>query len=107
MIKKVLMTSCLLIMSMASHAGLISHYGYERESGSNIVVGGGLEWLMWGVTAGMSASSALTIHAGWRLATSAEMVSLFNTFQFGKDDWVTQSVYRVVIYLQITTVQTC
>lgn len=89
MLKYILTISCLLLTSMASQAGLISHYGYERENGSSIVKGGGLEWLMWDVTKGMTIHSALDeyAYAGWDLATNAQMATLFNAFQFGKTDW--------------------
>ena len=72
---------------MASQAALISHYGYERDSASNIVKGAGLEWLMWDVTKGQSISQALTNFSGWRLVTNVEMAKLFNAFEFGKTDW--------------------
>ena len=90
MIKKVLMASCLLLMSIASHASLISHLGYERAAGSNYVTGGGLEWLMWDVTKGMSINAARDKYAleGWTLASNRQMADLFNAFQFGKTDWV-------------------
>lgn len=87
--KKVLLAACLIFTSMASQAALISHYGYERESTSNIVKGGGLEWLMWDVTKGMSIESALLQHSadGWTLATNNNIADLFNSFKFGKTDW--------------------
>lgn len=89
MLKKILLASCLLITAMASQASVISHHGYERDSSSNIVKGGGLEWLMWDVTKGMSVNQALAAYAdaGWQLATNDMMASLFNTFVFGKDNW--------------------
>lgn len=89
MFKKILLATCLLVTSMASQAALISHYGYERDSTSNIVKGGGLEWLMWDVTKGLSINSALDKYAdaGWSLATSSQMAALFNSFNFGKSDW--------------------
>lgn len=89
MLKKILVASCLIVTSMASQATIISHYGYERDSASNIVTGGGLEWLMWDVTKDQSINEALSTYAsdGWSLATNANMAELFNAFQFGKTDW--------------------
>ncbi len=85
MLKKLIILAGLLLTSVTAHATVISHFGYERDSASNIVTGGGLEWLKWDVTKGMSINSALSTHAaqGWRLASNIEMASLFNTFQFG------------------------
>ncbi|WP_189481554.1 hypothetical protein [Alishewanella tabrizica] len=74
---------------MASQATIISHFGYERDSASNIVTGGGLEWLKWDVTKGMSINLALAAHSadGWTLATNSNMTDLYNVFKFGKSDW--------------------
>ncbi len=89
MLKKFVLLSSLLISSMSAHAALISHFGYERDSASNIVTGGGLEWLKWDVTKGMSVNTALEKYAsqGWRLASNAEMASTYNRFSFGNDVW--------------------
>lgn len=99
MLKKLVLMSGLLLTSLSAQATLISHFGYERDSASNIVTGGGLEWLKWDVTKGMSINSALASYAsqGWRLASNDEMAFLFNQFKFGKSDWhanesVTQSI---------------
>jgi hypothetical protein len=85
MLKKLVIMSGLLLTSVTAHATVISHFGYERDSATNIVTGGGLEWLKWDATKGMSINSALSAHAaqGWRSASYHEMVTLFNTFQFG------------------------
>ncbi len=87
MFKKILLATCLLVTSMASQAALISHYGYERNSTSSFVKGGGLEWVMWDLTKGKTFSGAFEKFAGWRLATNDEMVSLFNSFGFGNKVW--------------------
>lgn len=89
MLKKLVLLSGLLLTSLSAQATLISHFGYERDSASDIVIGGGLEWLKWDVTKGMSINSALSAYAslGWRLASNDEMASLFNSFEFGKTDW--------------------
>jgi hypothetical protein len=91
MLKKLILLSSLLVTSLSAQATVISHSGYERDSASNIVRGGGLEWLKWDVTKGMSINSALTLYAseGWRLASNNEMASLFNVFKFGKNEsWI-------------------
>jgi hypothetical protein len=87
MLKKLVILSGLLLTSVTAQASLISHVGYERDSASNVVSGGGLEWLKWDVTKGMSINSALATHAaqGWRLASNIEIAALFNTFQFGSN----------------------
>lgn len=74
---------------MASQAALISYNGYERDSGSTIVRGGGLEWLMWDIPKGMSINDTLSLYSvdGWKLASNKEVAALFNEFQFGKSDW--------------------
>ncbi len=88
MFKKVFIATCLFTTSLAAQAALISHYDYQRDSTTHIVKGGGLEWLKWDLTKGKTVNQALADHAGWRLATGTEMVSLFNTFTFGLNDWV-------------------
>jgi hypothetical protein len=85
MLKKLVIMSGLLLTSLTANATLIAHSGYARDSASNIVTGGGLEWLKWDVTKGMSINSALATYTahGWRLASNKEMAALFNTFLFG------------------------
>ena len=58
-----------LLLTIASgfvpvNAALITHNGYMLNTNTNIVTGGGLEWLQWDVTLGMSISDALTNVAG-------------------------------------------
>lgn len=74
-------------LSMAAQAGVIAHYGFERDSTATVVKGGGLEWLKWDQTKGKTVSQAVSDHSGWRLATATEMTALFNTFQFGIGKW--------------------
>lgn len=87
MFKVICLASCLLLTSVQSQAALISHYGYQRDSATNIVKGGGLEWLMWDATKGMSVLGALATYSGWQVASRRQMVSLFNAFKFGRDNW--------------------
>lgn len=74
-----------LLFSMTSSATLISHNGYQSDTASDIVTGGGLEWLQWNVTAGQSIEDALGTYsaAGWRTASTIELAALLNDFSFG------------------------
>jgi hypothetical protein len=76
----------LLLLGLAhnANAGLISA-GYTLDAGSNIVTGGGLEWLQWDETKGHSIDSALSSYSGdgWRLASNIEVANLFNNAGFG------------------------
>ncbi len=89
MLKKILI-ACVLLVSSVGHASLIDYNGYSRDDASNIVTGGGLEWLKWDLTTGMSINGALDAYAadGWRLAGSADMASLLNAFNFWDPDLV-------------------
>ena len=85
-----------LLLTIASgfvpvNAALITHNGYMLNTNTNIVTGGGLEWLQWDVTLGMSISDALTNVAGtfdgggWTLATNMQVSVLFDAFSFASD----------------------
>lgn len=75
----------IIIISQSSHSASISYYGYTLDTDTNIVTGGGLEWLQWDQTEGMSVDTALSTFGdnGWRLASNVEMANLFNAFSFG------------------------
>jgi hypothetical protein len=62
---------------------------YTLDKKTKTVTGGGLQWLQWSETTNMSLEQVFTSYGamGWRLASSAEMVGLFNAFQFGRTDW--------------------
>jgi hypothetical protein len=75
----------------AANAALITYNGYTLDTDTDIVTGGGLEWLQWDVTIGESINSALAANgifggnyyrAGWTLATNAHMAALFDAFSF-------------------------
>lgn len=89
MLRKFFVLAGLLLASVSAQAAVIEYKGYSRDSSSNIVTGGGLEWLKWDVTKGMSIQSALAAYSadGWTLASNSQMAGLFNDFQFGKNDW--------------------
>ena len=86
--KVLLGVSALLVNSVAS-ASLISHNGYTLDTDTDIVTGGGLEWLQWDQTLGNSVQWLLDGNAetiaggGWRLADNTDMSTLFNSFSFG------------------------
>lgn len=83
-IKRCLLSLCLCLSSQQSLAAIISYNGYTLDESTNIVTGGGLEWLQWDETKGQTINQALTNYtpAGWRLASNQEMASLFNAFVF-------------------------
>jgi hypothetical protein len=86
-IQKILLAACIVAMPVTTHAGSITPgHGYTRDVTSNVVQGGGLEWLQWSETVGQSIDSALREYGddGWRLATNIEMADLFNAFKFGR-----------------------
>lgn len=74
-----------LTLSVSVGATTVSYNGYALDTTTNIVTGGGLEWLQWDETLGQSASEALASYAadGWRLASNTEMAALLNSFSFG------------------------
>lgn len=78
-------------LSTLTHAGPITYNGYTLDEAENIVSGGGLEWLQWDETIGLSADEVSTdpVYAGWRLANNNEMASLFNAFTLGGSSWDT------------------
>lgn len=103
MLKKILVASFLLVASMGSQATIIEYADYKRDTSGtcavtetdckyNIVTGGGLEWLKWDVTKGLSINQALGAYAGWTLASNAQMAELFKMFQFGKTNWFDDEV---------------
>lgn len=75
----------ILSLSLTANAVTISYNGYSLNTTTNMVSGGGLQWLQWSQTAGQSIDTALNGYAasGWRLATNLEMATLFNAFDFG------------------------
>lgn len=99
MLKKTLALVSLFISCLSANAAVVSHYGYSLDTDTNIVTGGGLEWMQWDETIGMSINSALAAHGteGWRLASNVEMASLFNAFDFGlvfdSDENTYQSIF--------------
>ncbi|MCF2946630.1 hypothetical protein L0668_00795 [Paraglaciecola aquimarina] len=84
MFKKAFACLILVCASQVSVASFITHNGYTLDTDTNIVSDGTLEWLQWDETLGQFAASAIGSFAGWRLASSRDMISLFSDFGF---DW--------------------
>lgn len=77
-----------LLVSNLANASIITHSGYTHDTTTEIVAGGGLEWLKWDFTKG-NISKALNGIAntysggGWTLASNVQMAALFNGFGLG------------------------
>lgn len=73
-----------IVVSAGSYAAQISHNGYTLDTNTSIVSGGGLDWMQWTQTQGLSIGQATQAYSasGWRLATNAEMAALYNSFAF-------------------------
>lgn len=94
--KLLVLIGCLLTSTV--NATVISHHGYELNSDSNVVIGGGLEWLRWDQTFEYSIEIALQEYAsrGWMLASENQMVNLFNAFGFGADvPWIVDNDHQL------------
>jgi hypothetical protein len=87
MIKK-LLTLLFLFSGFQANASIIFN-GYTHDTSTDIVTGGGLDWLQWDYTIGQSVDTALAGAAtsayggGWALASNEQMAGLFNSFGFG------------------------
>lgn len=78
----------LLMVSTMAQSAIIRYGNYSHDDTTDIVVGDGLEWLQWGRTVGMSYLDAQTARhtiegGGWRIASNAQVASLFYDFDFG------------------------
>jgi hypothetical protein len=87
MLRKFFVLAGLLLASVSAPAAVIEYKGYSRDSSSNIVTGGGLEWLKWDVTQGKTVRQAINENSGWRLASVYEVIDMYNTFEFGRPFW--------------------
>lgn len=80
-----------------ANAVLITENGYTLDTETDIVTGGGLEWLQWNETYELSPERALgndpayAIPGNWRLATGGEMAALYNAWGFGGITWLDDS----------------
>lgn len=76
-----------LLTAFNGKSAIIESRGYSLDTSTNIITGGGLEWLNWNETIELSVANVYDSSQfnGWRLATSNEMRTLLNTF-FGPVD---------------------
>ena len=83
-----------------ANASIITHSGYTHDTTTEIVTGGGLEWLQWDFTKG-NISKALNGIAntysggGWTLASNVQMAALFNGFGLGSLGTDENQIYSV------------
>jgi hypothetical protein len=96
---KKLLPLLFLFAGFQANASIIFN-GYTHDTSTDIVTGGGLDWLQWDYTIGQSIDTALAGAAtsayggGWALASNAQMAGLFNSFGFGAFGTVEHSTYR-------------
>jgi hypothetical protein len=96
---KKLLPLLLLFAGFQANASIIFN-GYTHDTSTDIVTGGGLDWLQWDYTIGQSIDTALAGAAtsayggGWALASNAQMAGLFNSFGFGAFGTVESSRYE-------------
>jgi len=80
------MCACLAVVSFNVNAEIISYYGYTHDTNTEIVTGGGLEWIRWDITRNYdnTINEVIALYAaeGWRLASNVEMVQLMENFNF-------------------------
>lgn len=92
--KKIIIGLGLLFTCSFANAALVTYNNYTLDEDTNIVTGGGLEWLQWDVTVGMTINEALadiadgmingiSYGSGWQLASNVQMAALFNNFVLG------------------------
>ncbi|WP_172962384.1 PEP-CTERM sorting domain-containing protein [Hydrocarboniclastica marina] len=88
----------------AAQASLIEYNDYTLDTDTAIVTGGGLEWLQWSETKGLSIAEVMAATSsyatdGWRLAYKSEMAALFNDWQFTDTLWDEQASSRQRLHL--------
>lgn len=76
----------LMGVNTTAFASLVTYKGYTLNTDTNIVSDDSLDWLQWDETLGLSIEHSLATNSGWRLATTGEMSSLFDTF-FPVNNW--------------------
>ncbi len=83
-VRKFIAAIVLVFATSQIDAATINFAGYTYNDATNVVVGGGLEWLRWTETDGQSINQALTTYGpqGWQIASNAQMAALFNAFKF-------------------------
>lgn len=99
------LTACVAVNNV--QATLITESGYTLNTNTNIVTGGGLEWLQWDETVGLSINDVMDPNSqfaqeGWTVASNQNMAMLFTDWGFGPsghvwdvDDNTIQGVFDV------------
>jgi hypothetical protein len=85
MVKQLVCILFFLWVSNSATAALITHNGYTLNEDTNIVTGGGLDWLQWDETTGMTIENIINDHNfdGWSVATETQVFSMYsNLFKF-------------------------
>ena len=84
-VRKILVSIGLLVSSSICTAEIISYHGYTHDTSTNYVTGGGLEWLQWTATIGLTFNEAMEQYSadGYRFATANDMQGIFNSFGWG------------------------
>ena len=78
--RRMLLALALMATAHQSPAAPISFAGYSWDGSSNVVIGGGLQWLRWTETDGMSIDTAKATYGGdgWVLASNVQMAARFS-----------------------------
>ncbi|WP_339806835.1 hypothetical protein [uncultured Marinobacter sp.] len=104
--RRVFLSLIACVLAGNAYSGLITHNNYTLDTDTNIVTGGGLEWLQWDETLGLSIDDVTDpnsqyAQAGWSVVSDQQMAALFNEWAFGPagyvwgtDETVTQGVFE-------------
>lgn len=92
---KLALFTLLLLASFNGASAIVESRGYSLDTSTNIITGGGLEWLNWDETIGLSETefNQSPLASSWRVASSREMYNLLNTF-FGPSQEIDENLYR-------------
>lgn len=104
--KRMMVLLFALAMGGGAQANLITHNGYTLDTDTNIVTGGGLEWLQWSEVKEFDLTLSYVLdpsnflyQQGWRLASYKNMAGLFNDWGFGGSVWNIDENTRQRAYL--------
>ena len=91
--RRVFLSIMACVLAGNAYAGLITHNNYTLDTDTNIVTGGGLEWLQWDETLGLSINDVTDpngsyAQAGWSVVNEQQMAALFNDWAFGPTGYV-------------------
>lgn len=92
---KLALFTLLLSASFNGASAIIESRSYSLDTSTNIITGGGLEWLNWNETIGLSEIEFYNspLADRWRVATSNEMYNLLDTF-FGPSQGIDENLSR-------------